>query len=86
MLRWFGLHLAQTWRQRRRKIFLAYSGGVRIDFTLCVYAQNAQNFMGNSNMHAKQAKFFSPLSLPPYPPPPRQVWVLGPPVGNVCSK
>ena len=52
VLRRSGPHLAQTWHQRRRNFFLTYSWGVKIDFTLCVYAQNAQNFMGNSNMHA----------------------------------
>ena len=45
--------------------------GVKIDLTLCVYAKKAPNFMGNSNMHAKQEIFFTP-DLPP------QIWLLGP--------
>ena len=77
MLRRSGPHLAQTWRQRGQKVFW---GGIRwevkIDFTLRVYAQHAQNFMGNSNMHGKhdKKKLFAP-DLPPAPP---QIWLLRP--------
>ena len=45
-----------------------------------MYSQNAQNFIGNSNMHAKQGnktgKKWSPLTSPP-PSPPPPIWLLG---------
>ena len=34
--------------------------GLKFYFTLCVHAQNAQNFVGNSNVHAKHGKFLHP--------------------------
>ena len=44
-----------AWRQRCRIFFLRI-WGLKFYFALCVYAQNAQDFMGNSNVHSKQAK------------------------------
>ena len=76
-LRRSGPHLAQTWCQRRWKNFFQEWWGVRIDFTLCAYAQDAQNFVWNSNMHAEQEKKFTPDLLPPKPPPPPPIWLLG---------
>ena len=63
--------------------------GVKIDFTLCVYAQNAQNFMGDSNMRVKQEKSFQSRPSPPQPPPPPPPSLgagTGLPVGNFFSK
>ena len=74
MLRRSGPHLAQTRCQRHRIFFLASGWGVKIDFTLFMYAQNAHNFMGNSNMHADQENYFTPDLCPPPPP---KVWLLG---------
>ena len=75
MLRRFGPHCAPT-----------FFGGiwwvVKIDFTLCVYAQNAQNFMRNSNVHANEEKKISPLTFPPTPHPPSLGAGTGPLVGN----
>ena len=34
--------------------------GLKIYFTLCVYAQTAQIFVGNSNVHAKQGEHLHP--------------------------
>ena len=47
----------KIWRQ---KSLFGTWWWVKIDFTLCVYAQNSQNFMGNSHMHAKRGNFFHP--------------------------
>ena len=71
MLRRSRPHLAQTWRRTRWKIFFGIRWGVEIGFTLCVYAPNAQNFMGNSDMHAKQKKIFTPDVPHPAPPAPK---------------
>ena len=65
MLRRSGPHLAP----KAPANFFGIRQGVKTDFTLCVYAQNAQNFMGNSNTHAKQEK----KTFTPDPPPPPSV-------------
>ena len=49
--------------------------GLKIYFTLCVYAQNGQNFVGSSNVHARLEKRFLPLT---FPTPAPQIWLLAP--------
>ena len=74
-----------TWRRRRWKPFFGIRWGVTIVFTLRVCAQNAQNLMRNSNMHAKQENVFHrcPSSPPPVLPPPQSLRAgTGPPVGK----
>ena len=49
-----------------------YSRGQKRSFTLCVYTQNVQNFMQNSNMHEKHETHpnsLRPFGNPPPPPP-----------------
>ena len=75
MSRRFGPHLAQTFAPKAPEDFFWVTVGVKIDFTLCVYAQNAQNFIGNSSMHAKQEKY--------PPPPPNLTARTGPPVAKI---
>ena len=61
-----------------RNFFFGIRWRVTIDFTGCIHTQSAQNFMGNSNVHAKQEKKLSPLTLPPLPPSPPPNWLRGP--------